>query len=403
MHRTFLGGLHWLACASHLGAGTRPLCQRVSGHVPSSGRAANTPFQWTKQIASHFGGTRNPMVVSWPRRITDKGGLRSQFHHIIDVAPTILQAAGIPAPRVVNGVAQKPIEGVSMMYTFDSAAAPDRRSVQYFELLGNRAIYKDGWIAATQHGVPWKTAGQDKSFDADVWELYHVAKDFSQATTWPPSYPGKLKELRAAFDAEARKYNVYPLDDRFAQRFDTSLRPNALAGLKSFTYGPGVGYINESSMMSTHNVPFSVTAEVEAESGTAEGVIAAQGGGTSGWSLYVEGRAADLLLQLLRRRGIPRPVPHAAAEGEEHGAGGVHPRRAGARKARGGEAAGRRQAGRNRSRRKDRAAGLRRGRIRRREGQHLGGEPGLQVAVPVRRHGAQRDDRGGEIAIQLGN
>jgi arylsulfatase len=176
-----------------------------------------------------------------------------------------------------------------MAYTFDSAAAPDRRKVQYFELLGNRAIYKDGWMAATRHGTPWKTAGQDKGFDADVWELYHVAKDFSQATDVTAQYPAKLKEMQAVFDTEARKYNVFPLDHRFAQRFDTSLRPNALAGLKSFTYGAGVGYINDSSMMSTHNVPFSITAEVEAESGSADGVIAAMGGGTSGWSLYVKG------------------------------------------------------------------------------------------------------------------
>jgi arylsulfatase len=259
-------------------------------HIPAGWTlAANTPFQWTKQIASHFGGTRNPMVISWPKRIKDNGGLRSQFHHVIDVAPTILQAAGIAAPRVVNGVRQKPIEGVSMIYTFDSAAAPDRRKVQYFELLGNRAIYKDGWMAATRHGTPWKTAGQDKSFDDDVWELYNIAKDFSQATDLAAQYPAKLKELQAAFDVEARKYNVFPLDDRFAERFDSSLRPNALSGLKSFTYGPGVGYINENSTISTHNVPFSITAEVEAGSGSADGVIAAIGGKTSGWSLYVKG------------------------------------------------------------------------------------------------------------------
>ena len=258
-------------------------------HIPVGwALAANTPFQWTKQIASHLGGTRNPMVISWPSRITDKGGLRPQFHHIIDIAPTILEAAGIPEPQVVNGVAQKPIEGVSMVYTFASAAAGDRRTVQYFELLGNRGIYKDGWMAATRHGIPWDTAGQRPSFDADVWELYHLEKDFAQATDLAAQNPQKLKELQAAFDVEARKYNVYPLDDRFAQRFDQSLRPNALAGLTRFTYGPGVGYIGENSFINTHNVPFSITAEVEAETGAAEGVIAAIGGGTSGWSLYVK-------------------------------------------------------------------------------------------------------------------
>jgi arylsulfatase len=258
-------------------------------HIPVGWAiAANTPFQWTKQIASHFGGTRNPMVISWPRRITDKGGLRAQFHHVIDIAPTILEAAGIPEPQIVNGVRQKPIEGVSMIYTFDSAAAPDRRTVQYFELLGNRAIYKDGWVAAARHGIPWKTAGQDTGFESDVWELYDVSRDFSEARNVAAQNPAKLKELQATFDAEARKSDVYPLDDRFAQRFDTSLRPNALAGLASFRYGPGVNYINESATLNTHGVPFTITAEVEAGAGSSDGVIAAMGGATSGWSLYVK-------------------------------------------------------------------------------------------------------------------
>jgi arylsulfatase A-like enzyme len=257
-------------------------------HIPVGWTlAANTPFQWTKQIASHLGGTRNPMVICWPARITDKGGLRPQFHHVIDIAPTILEAVGIPEPQTVNGVAQKPIEGVSMIYTFESATVGDRRTVQYFELLGNRAIYKDGWIAATRHGIPWDTAGPRPSFDADVWELYHLEKDFTQATDLAAQNPQKLKELQDTFDMEARKYNVYPLDDRFAQRFDHSLRPNPLAGITSFTYGPGVKYVNPNSLLNMQNVPFSITAEVDAETG-AEGVIAAIGGGTAGWSLYVK-------------------------------------------------------------------------------------------------------------------
>src|SRR5262249_42136773 len=156
--------------------------------------------------------------------------LRSQFHHVIDLAPTILEAAGIRQPHVVNGIEQKPIEGVSMVYTFDSAAAPDRRTVQYFEMMGNRAVYKTGWMAATRHGIPWLTAGQATGFDADRWELYHVAKDFSQADDVAGENPDKLKELQAAFEVEARKYNVYPLDDRMAGRLDLSNRPNALAG-----------------------------------------------------------------------------------------------------------------------------------------------------------------------------
>lgn len=143
--------------------------------------AADTPFQWTKQVASHFGGTRNPMVISWPKRIRDKGGLRSQFLHCIDVVPTILQAVGVPQPQVVNGVQQKPIEGVTFLSTFDSPGAPEVRTTQYFEMMGNRAIYKDGWLAATRHGIPWMTAGQATGFESDVWELYDLTKDFTQA------------------------------------------------------------------------------------------------------------------------------------------------------------------------------------------------------------------------------
>src|SRR5262245_29636082 len=257
-------------------------------HVPVGWAwAANTPFQWTKQIASHFGGTRNPMVISWPAKIADKGGLRGQFTHLIDVVPTILEAAGIPQPGSVNGIVQKPIEGVSLMSTFASATAPEVRTTQYFEMMGNRAIYKDGWLAATRHGIPWKTAGQDKGFDADVWELYDVNKDFSEARDLAKENPAKLKELQAAFDVEATKYGVLPLDDRMTGRFDQSNRPNPLAGLTSFTYGPGVTNILEPAFLNTHNVPFTITAEVESGA-AADGVIAAISGSTSGWSLYVK-------------------------------------------------------------------------------------------------------------------
>jgi arylsulfatase len=250
--------------------------------------AVDAPFQWNKQIASHFGGTRNPMVISWPKRIADKGGLRSQFLHLIDVAPTILDAAEIPQPQVVNGVAQKPIEGVDFVQTFDSATAPEVRTTQYFEMMGNRAIYKDGWIAATRHGIPWATAGQATGFDKDLWELYDLSKDFTEADDLAAQNLTKLKELQADFDVEARKYNVLPLDDRMAGRFDQTNRPNALAGLTSFTYGPGVSYIQESAAINTHNVAFSITAKLGAGAGAADGVIAAEGGRTSGWSLYVK-------------------------------------------------------------------------------------------------------------------
>jgi hypothetical protein len=177
---------------------------------------------------------------------------------------------------------------VSFVSTFGSATAPELRTTQYFEMMGNRAIYKDGWIAAARHGIPWMTAGQATGFDSDVWELYDLSKDFTQSDDLAAKNPAKLKELQAAFDVEARKYNVLPLDDRMAGRFDLSNRPNALAGLTSFTYGPGVSYIQESAALNTHNTPFSITAEIEADKDSADGVIAAEGGKTSGWTLYVK-------------------------------------------------------------------------------------------------------------------
>jgi arylsulfatase len=259
-------------------------------HVPVGWAwAADTPFQWTKQVASHFGGTRNPLIVDWPSHIRARGELRTQFHHIIDIAPTVLEAAGIPEPQVVNGVQQKPIEGVSMLYSFDDAAAESRRTVQYFEMLGNRGIYKDGWMATTRHGrLPWQTAGGGGGFDEDKWELYNLRDDFSQADDLAGQNSEKVKELQAAFLEEAKKYNVLPLDDRMSERFDASLRPNPLAGLKSFSYGPGATNISESATLNTHGVPFSVTAEVEVDSDDPDGVLAAIGGVTSGWSLYVK-------------------------------------------------------------------------------------------------------------------
>jgi len=260
-------------------------------HVPVGWAwAVDTPFQWTKQIASHFGGTRNGLIVHWPKGIRARNGMRTQFHHVIDIAPTVLEAAGIPEPKTVNGVKQKPIEGVSMLYSFDNEKAKSRRTVQYFEMFGNRGIYKNGWMATTRHGrLPWETAGAATgNFDKDPWELYHIDEDFSQADDLAAKNPRKLKELQAAFLVEAKKYNVLPLDDRLAERFDTSLRPNPLAGLKKFTYGPGVTGISEAAVLNTHGVPFSVTAEVEVGQTRADGVLAAIGGIISGWSLYVK-------------------------------------------------------------------------------------------------------------------
>ena len=199
-------------------------------HVPAAWAwAADTPFQWTKQVASHFGGTRNGLVVRWPRGFAAKGELRSQFHHVIDVAPTVLEAAHVKEATIVNGVKQKPIEGVSILYSFDNKDAKSHRTTQYFEMLGNRAIYKDGWVAAARHGrLPWQTAGGGGgNFDNDPWELYNISDDFSQANDVASKYPEKVKQLKAAFMVEAKKYNVLPLDDRMSERFDSSLTPKS--------------------------------------------------------------------------------------------------------------------------------------------------------------------------------
>jgi arylsulfatase A-like enzyme len=252
--------------------------------------AMNTPFQWGKQVASHFGGTRNPLVIAWPDRVKDKGGLRAQFHHVIDIAPTILAAAGIPEPAEVNGVKQKPMEGVSMVYSFNNAGAEDTRTVQYFELLGNRAIYKDGWIASIRHGrLPWVTGiGSSKSFDEDTWELYDLRGDFSQYDDLAARHPEKLKELQDAFWIEAEKYQVLPLDDRLAERFNPALRPSLIEGRTTFNYFQGA-HIPDSSAAPTQNRSYTITAYVDIPKEGADGVLVAVGGVVGGFSLYVKG------------------------------------------------------------------------------------------------------------------
>lgn len=190
--------------------------------------AGDTPFQWTKQVASHFGGTRNSMIVSWPARIAGTGKVRDQFHHVIDVAPTLLEVVGIAQPAVVNGYVQRPIEGTSFAYTFaaENADAPSTRTQQYFEMLGNRAMYADGWIASCRHGrLPWETSGS-AGFDEDRWELYHLDSDYSQAVDLAAQEPERLRRLQDLFMADAARYNVLPLDDRFAERLDVTLRPS---------------------------------------------------------------------------------------------------------------------------------------------------------------------------------
>jgi arylsulfatase len=250
--------------------------------------AGSAPLKWMKQVASHFGGTRNPVVMSWPARIKDKGGLRSQFHHVIDIVPTILEAAGVPEPRMVNGVPQKPIEGVSMAYTWDDAEAKSRRVTQYFEMFGNRALYHDGWVAACRHGkLPWQTSGSF-TFDDDTWELYNIEEDFSEYTDLAAKNPKKLRELQDIFMAEAAKYNVLPLDDRFAERGDVRRKPSYLRGKTRFTYLPGIVRIPETSSPNTKNVHHTLAAEVEIPEGGAEGVLVCCGGESAGYSLFMK-------------------------------------------------------------------------------------------------------------------
>lgn len=250
--------------------------------------AMDTPFQWTKQVASHFGGTRNGLVISWPKRIKQTGEVRSQFSSIIDIVPTILEAAGVKEPTMINGVKQKPIEGKSLVYSFDNAKAPTKHPVQYFELMANRGIYKDGWMAnTTPLKLPWAPPGKTHNPDDFQWELYHVADDFSQSNNLAAQNPKKLKELQAAFEAEARKYNVYPLDASFAERADVRLRPSLTRGRSAFTYYPGTIRVPEGTAPDTKNKSWSVTAEVEIPEAGAEGVLITQGGRFGGYSLLL--------------------------------------------------------------------------------------------------------------------
>jgi arylsulfatase A-like enzyme len=250
--------------------------------------AMSTPFQWTKQVASHWGGTRNGTIVHWPKGIEERGGLRSQFTHVIDVAPTILEAAGLPEPTMVNGVQQSPMEGSSMLYTFNDAAAPEQHDLQYFEMFANRGIYHRGWSAVTKHRTPWvMTGGALPAFDDDIWELYDGSSDYSQARNLVADHPEMLTKLQRLWLIEATKYNVLPLDDRGAERLEPSLagRPTLIRG-KSQQFFPGMGRLSENSVLSIKNKSFSVTAEVVVPNGEVSGTILAQGGAIGGWSFH---------------------------------------------------------------------------------------------------------------------
>jgi arylsulfatase A-like enzyme len=251
--------------------------------------AMNTPYQYTKQVASHWGGTRNATAVSWPNSIKAKGEIRQQFHHVIDIVPTILEAAGLPEPYMVNGIAQKPIEGVSMAYTFDDPDAEDRHVTQYFEMFGNRGIYHEGWTAVTRHSLPWLTR-EWPSFDEDEWELYDTTKDWSQARDLSKEMPDKLRELQQLFLIEASKYNVFPLDDRRYERFNAAVagRPDLAGDRKTMTFYAGMDTLMENTVLNIKNRSHTITAEVEVAEGQTDGVIIAQGGRFAGWSLYVK-------------------------------------------------------------------------------------------------------------------
>jgi arylsulfatase len=250
--------------------------------------AMDTPFQWTKQVASHFGGTRNGMVISYPRAIKDKGGLRPQFAHVTDITPTILEVTGVKFPDMINGTRQKPLEGVSLVYTFDDAKTPTRHPTQYFEMMANRAIYQDGWMASTTPlRLPWINFGVEPNPDDFKWELYNVTQDFSQANNLAASNPGKLKQLQDVFDQEAKKYNVYPLDSTMADRADPAIRPSLTRGRNDFTYYAGMIRIPEASAPDVKNKSFTVSTDVEIPQGGASGVLGTLGGRFGGWALLL--------------------------------------------------------------------------------------------------------------------
>jgi arylsulfatase A-like enzyme len=251
--------------------------------------AFDAPFMWTKQVASDFGGTRNGMIIHWPNGIKEKGGMRSQFSHVIDITPTILEAAGLPEPKSVNGTPQTPIEGTSLLYSFNDADAKERHTIQYFEMFGNRAIYKDGWFARTIHRAPWQSVDMPP-LETDTWELYNVREDFSLANNLADKHPKKVTEMEALFMSEGEKYHVLPIDDRVIARMNPAIagRPDLLGDRTTLTLYPGMEGMLENTFMNVKNRSKTITAKVEIPKGGANGVILAQGGRFGGWSLYMK-------------------------------------------------------------------------------------------------------------------
>jgi arylsulfatase len=251
--------------------------------------AGDTPFTWTKQVASSYGGTRNGIVVHWPKSIKATKEVRSQWHHVIDIAPTILDAAGLPQPKLVDGVVQTPMEGVSMLKSFNDANAPENHLTQYFEIFGNRAIYHEGWFAGTVHRAAWETKPR-ATLENDTWELYDTRNDFSLANNLAKQNPAKLKEMQALFMKEAEKYHVLPIDDRSIERVNAALvgRPDLMAGRTSLSVYEGMIGMSENVFINIKNRSHTITAEVVIPNGGANGVILAQSGLFGGWSLYLK-------------------------------------------------------------------------------------------------------------------
>ena len=249
--------------------------------------ATDAPFKWTKQMAADFGGTRNGMVMHWPKGIKAKGEIRQQWHHVNDVASTVLEAAKLPAPKSINGVEQIPMDGVSMLYAVDNAEAEDRHKTQYFEMFGNRAIYHEGWLARVVHMVPW--VGKPRAAFADeTWELYNIEEDFSLVNNLAEENPEKLKEMQDLFEKEAIENNVYPLDDRLYERFNAKIagRPDLMGDRKSLTLAQGMEGILENTFLNVKNTSKTIVADVSLK-GNDHGIILCQGGKFGGWALYM--------------------------------------------------------------------------------------------------------------------
>ncbi len=251
--------------------------------------AFDAPFKWTKQVASDFGGTRNGLIIQYPDGIKEKNGLRTQFSHAIDIAPTVLEAAGLPEPKVVNGVPQTPIEGTSLVYSFNNAEAAEQHTIQYFEMFGNRAIYHNGWFARAIHRAPWQITNLPP-LESDVWELYNVNEDFSLANNLADKYPDKLKEMESLFMWQAEKYHVLPIDDRTVQRTNPAIagRPDIMGGRTSLKLYQGMEGMLENTFINIKNRSFTITADVVIPKDGAKGVILTQGGRFGGWCLYVK-------------------------------------------------------------------------------------------------------------------